>query len=151
MIASTGYLATRHKALTSLVLKLAILAIAVYGTYKSPLANPSEGVSSAASVLASTSATLLGFVIAASAAIITVTDKPFLSNLRKTGHINHLWDIMSQSALWIGLSFLSALISFFVPHELSLGLTGLSLGSIIVGCVSFGDASRKLLKIFKRL
>ncbi|WP_301585070.1 hypothetical protein [Halomonas alkaliantarctica] len=137
--------------MTSLALKLAILVISIYGTYQSPLADPSRGVSSAASVLASTSATLLGFVIAASAAIITVTDKPFLANLRKTGHINKLWDVMTQSAFWIGASFLLALISFFVPHGPSLTLTGTSLGCIIVGCVNFADASKKLLKIFKRL
>ncbi|WP_299231667.1 hypothetical protein [uncultured Halomonas sp.] len=151
MTVSKAYLETHQRTLLSIALKLAVLSICIVGVYKSPLADTSNDIYGSASALATSSATLLGFVIAASAAIITVIDKPFLSNLRKTGHINHLWDTITQSAIWIGLSFILSLLSFFLPEKAAIISIGGSFGCIIVGFVSFGDASRKLLKIFQRL
>ena len=103
------------------------------------------------STLATISATLVGFAITALSIMLTVGDRRFISNLRKTGHFKNLTDHLLRASSILFFAGVVALVGMFLDGQLRVGCASLSAGVFALGLLSFAGAGRKFSMVIERL
>ena len=67
--------------------------------------------------LASLSGTLLGFTVTSMSITMAISDRPFVVNLRKTGHYKNLVDHLFHTAGILLIAMVLALVGLFITDE----------------------------------
>lgn len=97
-----------------------------------------------ASALASIAATLLGFIIAAVAIIVSIDDQTLIKNLKHYGYYNNLITSMMYSGLFMLITTLFSLsVGFLTTSIQSIGIA-IAIYAATLAFVFFIEASRKL-------
>lgn len=109
-----------------------------------------EALHAAASAYASVAVTMLGFMMAMLAILVTIADRRLIRNMAKTGHYDRLIHQMYWSSAYFGVATLGALLSLFMTGQwLTVGMaidSGLVAGACyLVICV--GRKLRTILRI----
>jgi len=101
--------------------------------------------------VAELSGTLLGFIAAAVAILMTIPDTAFTRNLRKTGHLRELMIQMYWAAVWALAVVVVAVAGMIAPAHatlwLALAAIGL-LGATLVRIALAGHAFYNVLDVF---
>lgn len=105
---------------------------------------------SSISIVATVTSTLLGFIIAAAAILVSVIDKPFMQNLSKTGHLEKVFRQLMQSGLCMLMALTSCLIALFFSKTTMPYVCAVSFGFLAVALSDLVDCSSKLMKVMAR-
>lgn len=106
-----------------------------------------EALHAAASAYASVAVTMLGFMMAMLAILVTIADRRLIRNMAKTGHYDRLLHQMYWSSAYFGVATLGALLSLFMTDQwLAVGMA-LDSGLVAGACYLVICVGRKLRTI----
>lgn len=101
--------------------------------------------------LASLSGTLLGFTVTSMSITMAISDRPFVVNLRKTGHYKNLVDHLFHTAGILLIAMVLALVGLFITDEWRYIFPGLAVGVFVLAVLSFLSVGRKFKMVITRL
>ena len=108
-------------------------------------------VTQQSSTLASVAATLLGFIIAAVAVIVSVDNQTLIKNLKRYGYYDSLIKDMMLSGFFMSLTTIMAFAVGFLPKPLQVHGITVSIVLTTIAFVAFAEACYKLWLIMKVL
>lgn len=104
-------------------------------------------IKTVAGTMAGVTTTLLGFVIAALSILVAVSDKPLLSNMRKSGHYQALLRRMFWTSAALSLSAASAVLALFMTQSDAARALVLAAAAFGGACVVFASSARKFFLV----
>ena len=104
-----------------------------------------------ATTLVALSGTLTGFIMTALSLLVAAADRPFMENLRMTGHYQRLMrGLLSSALLWVTV-IVVALTAHFVKGEIQRVVLATATGLTIVSLTVFLSAGNKFSKVVLEL
>ncbi|MCL1476762.1 MULTISPECIES: hypothetical protein [unclassified Marinobacter] len=104
-----------------------------------------------ATTMVALSGTLIGFTMTAISLLVSTADRPFIANLRKTGHYNRLVsEILLTATLWLAVA-VTALTAHFLTGDWQRLVAAVATGLLTLSFVHFVSAGRKFKIILTKL
>lgn len=104
-----------------------------------------------ATTMVALSGTLIGFMMTAISLLVSSADRPFMSNLRKTGHYRRLVsEILLAATLWLAVA-VTALSAHFMSGDMQRYVISIAAGLLSLSFVHFVIAGRKFKFVIKNL
>jgi len=110
-----------------------------------------EALRQGASAVASVGATMLGFVLAILAILVSLADRRLIRNMHKTGHFRSLVSRLFSVAIYFGAVTVLALICLVLSDMILRTLLGVSLGFTASSVLQLAIAGRTLWRVLERL
>jgi len=104
-----------------------------------------------ATTMVALSGTLIGFMMAALSMLVSAADRPFLQNLRRSGHFKHLIkEILTTALLWLAVVVV-ALAGHFVVGEYQRYVVAVATALLTLSFVHFLIVGRKFKMVIEIL
>jgi hypothetical protein len=110
-----------------------------------------NAIRSASSVAAQVSATLLGFLIAALAILVSVTGSQLIKNMQQTGHYRVLLKKIFIVSVWYALSLVVGCWAVIAPAQFLYVSAFLCLGVFLASVLMLGDIGWRFWMVLKNI
>jgi len=104
-------------------------------------------VAAIASTLVSVSVTLLGFIIASVAILVSLNDRLLIKNMKRSNHYVTLICNMKWTAYFLSLSSVGALVTLFVPISYQLVCISVVVFFVVLSFSAFFIATNRLWQV----